>query len=334
MWQATNLNKRDITLDLGSPAGRDLARRLAAQADVVVENFSPRVVEQFGLDYESLAALRPDVIAVRMPGFGLDGPWRDYVGWALNIEQVSGMSAVTGYPQGPPCNVQGPADPIVGVHAGVALLAALEHRRRTGEGQLIEVAQIEVAACVAAEPVIEYSMNGIVPPRQGNRRRGCWQGVYPTDSDDTWVALSVRDDTDGSRLAHLMARPDLPADDHDAFDEAVAAWTRRQSAANVVAALREHNIPAEEVTRPERMYELPGLDARGFYEDFEHAVTGHHRYPGWPFRITPGPARHHRFAPPTLGQHNDEILGGLGLSRDELDALRRDHVIGERVMNT
>ena len=130
LWQATNLNKRDITLDLTSPPGRELARRLAAQADVVVENFSPRVMEQFGLDYPSLAALRPDVIGVRMPGFGLDGPWRDYVGWALNIEQASGMSAVTGYADGPPCNVQGPADPIVGVHAGVALLAALEHRRR------------------------------------------------------------------------------------------------------------------------------------------------------------------------------------------------------------
>ena len=292
------------------------------------------MVEQFGLDYDSLVALRPDVIAVRMPGFGLDGPWRDYVGWALNIEQVSGMSAVTGYPDGPPCNVQGPADPIVGVHAGVALLAALEHRRRTGEGQLIEVAQIEVGAAVTAEPVIEYSMNGVVRPREGNRRRGCLQGVYPTDSDDAWVALSVRDDTDWSRLTHRCDCPDLAAGDHDAFDEAVAAWTRTQSATNIVAALREHNIPAEEVTTPEQMYELPGLDARGFYEDFEHAVTGHHRYPGWPFRITPGPARHHRFAPPTLGQHNDEILGGLGLSRDELDALRRDHVIGERVMST
>jgi crotonobetainyl-CoA:carnitine CoA-transferase CaiB-like acyl-CoA transferase len=247
---------------------------------------------------------------------------------------VSGMSAATGYAQGPPCNVQGPADPIVGVHAGVALLAALDHRRRTGEGQLIEVAQIEVGAAVTAEPVIEYSMNGVVTPREGNRQRGCRQGVYPTDSDDAWVAVSVRDDADWSRLVRAMDCADLPADDHDGFDEAVAAWTRTQSAANVVAALREHHIPAEEVTRPERMYELPGLDAREFYEDFEHAVTGHHRYPGWPFRITPGPARHHRFAPPTLGQHNDEILGGLGLSRDELDALRRDHVIGERVMNT
>ena len=116
--------------------------------------------------------LKPDVILVRMPGFGLEGPWRDYVGWALNFEQTSGMAAVTGYAEGPPCNLQGPADPIVGVHAGVALLAALEHRRRTGEGQLIEVAQIEVAACVAAEPIIEYSMNAVARPREGNRRRG------------------------------------------------------------------------------------------------------------------------------------------------------------------
>ncbi len=165
MWQATNLNKRDITLDLTSDEGRDLARRLVREADVVVENFSPRVVEQFGLDYESLVELNPDVIQVRMPGFGLQGPWRDYVGWALNFERTSGMAAVTGYPDGPPCVLQGPADPIVGVHAGVALLAALEHRRRTGEGQLIEIAQIEVAASVVAEPVIEYSMNGVVLPR-------------------------------------------------------------------------------------------------------------------------------------------------------------------------
>ena len=127
---------------------------------------------------------------MRMPGFGLQGPWRDYVGWALNFEQTSGMSAVTGYADGPPCNLQGPADPIVGVHAGVALLAALEHRRRTGEGQLIEIAQIEVAACVTAEPVIEYSMNGVVRPREGNRSRGYVQGVYPTAADGAWVAIS------------------------------------------------------------------------------------------------------------------------------------------------
>jgi crotonobetainyl-CoA:carnitine CoA-transferase CaiB-like acyl-CoA transferase len=322
LWQATNLNKRDLTLDLTSRRGLEIARRLAAQADVVVENFSPRVVEQFGLDYESLVALKPDVIMVRMPGFGLRGPWRDYVGWALNFEQTAGMSAVTGYADGPPCNPQGPADPVVGVHAGVALLAALEHRRRTGEGQLIEVAQIEVAACVTAEPVIEYSMNGVVRPREGNRRRGYLQGVYPTSVEGSWVALSVPDD--GSV-------------DHDAFDELVAGWTRTQHPAAIVESLRAQGIAAEQVIAGEQMYDpdLIGaqLDARAYYEEFEHPITGSHRYPGWPFRITPGPEHHHRTAPPTLGQHNDEVLGGLGLSDDEVATLCDQRVIGERVLH-
>ncbi|MDM4138919.1 MULTISPECIES: CoA transferase [Mycobacterium] len=321
IWQGTNLNKRDLTLDLTSRRGLDIARRLAAQADVVVENFSPRVVEQFGLDYESLISLKPDVIVVRMPGYGLQGPWRDYVGWALNFEQTSGMSAATGYADGPPCNPQGPADPIVGVHAGVALLAALEHRHRTGAGQLIEIAQIEVAAAVTAEPVIEYSMNGVVRPREGNRRRGYLQGVYPTSEDDVWVALSVPDQ----------------AIDHDVFDELVAAWTRTQTAAAVVATLQAQGIAAERVITGDRMYdpELIGaqLDARGYYQELEHPITGPHRYPGWPFHITPGPRRHHRSPPPTLGQHNDEILRGLGLSEAEVADLRHQRVIGERVLN-
>lgn len=317
LWQATNLNKRDITLDLTSQRGREIARRLAADADIVVENFSPRVVEQFGLDYASLIAIKPDVIAVRMPGFGLEGPWRDYVGWALNIEQTSGMTAATGYPDGPPCNLQGPADPVVGVHAAVALLAALEHRRRTGEGQLIEIAQIEVAACVTAEPVIEYSMTGAVRPRVGNRMRGYLQGVYPTVDEDVWVAVSV---------------PDEGVLDHDMFDELVGSWTGTQSADKVVETLRAQGIPAERLATGDRMYDFLQLDARRFYEEFNHPVTGPRRYPGWPFRIVPGPAGHHRTGAATLGRHNDEILRGLGLSDDDLAALREQRVIGERVL--
>ena len=191
MWQGTNLDKRDITLDLTSEQGRELVapprsgcrRRggeLLAAGDRAV---------RAGLRIAGGAQARRDHRAHARVRF--EGPWRDYVGWALNFEQTSGMAAATGYADGPPCNLQGPADPIVGVHAGVALLAALEHRRRTGEGQLIEIAQVEVAACVTAEPVIEYSMNGVVQPREGNRRRGCLQGVYPTAEDDEWVALSV-----------------------------------------------------------------------------------------------------------------------------------------------
>jgi crotonobetainyl-CoA:carnitine CoA-transferase CaiB-like acyl-CoA transferase len=344
LWQATNLNKRDITLDLTSEEGRDLARRLVGHADVVVENFSPRVIEHFGLDYESLVEVKRDVIVVRMPGFGLRGPWREYVGWALNFEQTSGMAAVTGYADGPPCTLQGPADPIVGVHAGVALLAALEHRHRTGDGQLLEIAQIEVAACLTAEPVIEYSMNGIIQPRNGNRHRGFAQGVYPTEVEDDWVALSVRDDSDWAQLAAAMGRPDLiddarfaSADDrersHDDFDDVVAEWTRTRSAEAIVDTLGARHVPAERVMTADRMYDIAQLDERRYYEEFEHPVTGRHRYPGWPFTMTPGPGRHHRFKPPTLGQHNNEILHGLGLTDDEIEDLRARRVIGETALN-
>jgi crotonobetainyl-CoA:carnitine CoA-transferase CaiB-like acyl-CoA transferase len=333
MWQGTNLNKRDITLDLTSEPGRDLVRQLARDADIVIENFSPRVIEHFGLDYESLKELNPNVILLRMPGFGLRGPWRDYVGWALNFEQTSGMSAATGYADGPPCNLQGPADPIVGVHAGVALLAALEHRRRTGEGQLVEIAQIEVAACVAAEPVIDYSMNAVVRPREGNRRRGYLQGVYPTAEDDEWVALSVRDDADWAGMAAAMGRSDGPCRSHDEFDAVVADWTRIRKAADIVKALGEQGVPVEQVLTPDRMYELGQLDARGYYEEVEHPITGLHRYPGWPFRMTPGPSRHHRCAPPTLGQHNEEVLRELGVTDAGLDELRARQVIGEAALN-
>ena len=236
--------------------------------------------------------LNPDVIQVRMPGFGLQGPWRDYVGWAFNFEQTSGMAAVTGYADGPPCILQGPADPIVGVHAGVALLAALDHRRRTGEGQLIEIAQIEVAAAVAAEPVIEYSMNGVIRPREGNRRRGYLQGVYPTAEEGAWVAITVRDDTDWGRLVKVMARPDLQRGlAHDAFDAAVADWTRTLAPGELVDILTAQCIPAERVLTADRMYDIAQLDARGYYQELEHPITGVHRFPGWPFRITPGPAR-------------------------------------------
>ncbi|MEE2851893.1 MAG: CoA transferase [Actinomycetota bacterium] len=344
MWQGTNLNKRDITLNLGTEAGRELALKLAAEADVVVENFSPRVVEQFNLDYASLAKVNPDVIMVRMPGLGLEGPWRDYVGWALNFEQISGMSAATGYPDGPPCNLQGPADPIVGVHATVALLAALEHKRRTGEGQLIEVAQIEVGAAVTAEPVIEYSLTARAYEREGNRHRNYAQGVYPASDDDEWVAISVRDDSDWAAVVDVIGRPELLDDprfasprarlhNHDAFDETLSEWTAGRPPDEIAEALRRRGVPAERILTADRMYDVDQLGARGFYEELEHRLAGRQRFPGWPFRITPGPLRHHRAPSPTLGQHNGEVLAALGLSDEELTKLRDDQIIGERLLN-
>jgi crotonobetainyl-CoA:carnitine CoA-transferase CaiB-like acyl-CoA transferase len=146
--------------------------------------------------------------------------------------------------------------------------------------------------------------------------------VYPTIEDGVWVALSV---------------PGDDAVDHDVFDDLVAAWTRTQTATDIVETLRAQHVPAERVITADQMYDPDfigaQLDARGFYEEFEHPVTGTHRYPGWPFRITPGPARHHRTGAPTLGQHNDEILRSLDLSDDDVAALRDARVIGERALN-
>jgi crotonobetainyl-CoA:carnitine CoA-transferase CaiB-like acyl-CoA transferase len=145
----------------------------------------------------------------------------------------------------------------------------------------------------------------------------------------------VRDDADWAQLVEAMGRPDLLDRSlaHDEFDTAVADWTRAQTAAHVVDALGARDIPGEQVLTPDRMYDLPQLDARGYYEAVEHPVTGPHRYPGWPFRMTPGPSQHHRFGPPTLGQHNEEILRGLGLTDDELEDLRAKRVIGETALN-
>lgn len=257
---------------------------------------------------------------------------------------MSGMSAVTGYADGPPCNLQGPADPIAGVHATVALLAALEHRRRTGEGQLIEVAQVEVGAAVTAEPVIEYSLTGRIREREGNRHRDYAQGVYPAAGEDEWVAVSVRDDADWAAVTDAIGRPELRDDsrftsaqarlaNHDEFDEVLAQWVRLHAPDEAAEALRRRGVPSERLLTADRMYEVDQLEARGFYDDLEHRIAGRQRFPGWPFRISPGPSRHHRTTSPTLGQHNDEVLGALGLTREEIAALLEQHVIGERLLN-
>jgi crotonobetainyl-CoA:carnitine CoA-transferase CaiB-like acyl-CoA transferase len=149
------------------------------------------------------------------------------------------------------------------------------------------------------------------------------------------VALCVRDDTDWAHLIEAMGRPDLLERTlaHDEFDAVVADWTRAKTATEIINVLSAQHVPAEQVLTAERMYDIPQLDARGYYQEVEHPVTGPHRYPGWPFTMTPGPSRHHRFAPPTLGQHNEEILRGLGLTDDELDDLQARRVIGETALN-
>jgi len=201
IFAALNTNKKSLTLDLQSPRGREVLRRLIATCDVIVENFTPRVLDQIGLDFAAVQEIRPDAVMLRMPGFGLDGPWRDNPAFAYAIESASGLSWLTGYPDRPPYEPYSIGDPNAGVHAFNALLLALEHRRRTGEGVLVEAAMVDAALSISAEQVIEYSAYGALLERAGNRGpTAAPQNLYrAADIDefgrlDCWVAIAVATD--------------------------------------------------------------------------------------------------------------------------------------------
>ncbi|MDQ1521526.1 MAG: hypothetical protein QOI55_2599, partial [Actinomycetota bacterium] len=303
VFAAMNLNKRGITLDLGHRDGAAIARRLVERCDVVVENFTPRVLETFGFGYDDLRALRPDVVMLRMPAFGLTGPWRDRPGFAQTMEQLAGMAWVTGYEGGPPIIAGGLVDPMVGTHAALALVAALEHRDRTGEGQLVEVPLVEVAAAVTAEQVIRYAIDGELLGRRGEG------GVYRCTGDDEWIAVD-------------RERDPLPA-------EARAEWCSTRKAPDAAAELVASGIPAAAMVPAWLTLDDPQLRARRFFEPVEHPVVGVHDYPTWPMRFSAGPDRYWHTSAPTLGEHTDAVLREeLGITDDELVRLRDEHVIG------
>ena len=200
IFSALNTNKKSLTIDFADPVGVELVKRIAATCDVVVENYTPRVLDGAGLDYESLRAVNRDLVMVRMPGFGLDGPWRDLAAFAFVIEDASGLTWLTGHPDLLPNEPYGVGDPNAGLHALVGLLVALRHRDRTGEGSLVEAAMVDAALNIAAEQVIEQSAYGALLTRTGNRGpcaapQNLYQAAAPPEGrDDVWVAIAVADE--------------------------------------------------------------------------------------------------------------------------------------------
>jgi crotonobetainyl-CoA:carnitine CoA-transferase CaiB-like acyl-CoA transferase len=349
LFQAPNTNKRDLTLDMSSAEGLELARKLIAESDVVVENYSPRVMESWGLDERSLLELNPELIVVRMPAFGLTGPWRDRVGFAQTMEQISGLAFLTGYPDGHPLTPNGPCDPIAGMHAAIALLLALEHRAATGLGMQLESIMVGGALNVAAEQVIEFSAYGRLLQRDGNRSP--WaapQGAYLcADQDaagerDTWVVIAVESDEQWAALVAALDSPDWATRDgldtaegrraaHDELDEHLSAWCADRPADGVVEALWPAGVPAGRVLFAHEHTGLEQFAHRGFIETVEHPVTGASRHVGFPVRFGNGPERVHRRPTPTLGQHNEEILRELiGVSAEEYEKLEGAGVVGTR----
>jgi len=342
LFNAINLNKRGVTLDLSRTEGRDLFLRLAAIADVVVENFTPRVMENFGLTYETLREVRRDIVMLRMPGWGLEGPWRDRPAFASTMEQASGIAWTTGRSDGPP-ELPGLCDPLTGVHAAFAVLAALEERRRTGEGQQVELAMLDLAVNVSVEQTLEHAAYGYRMERQGNRGSAAApQGVYST-VDHAWLALAVGTDDQWQALCQILGIAEL-ADDvslarapgrhaaHDRIDSAVARWSAGQTLAEALGELRRAGVPAEAVASAYEIDQEPQMISRGFWEEVSHPVVGTYRYPGWPMRLSGGPDRWYRRPAPLLGQHNQEVLRGLlGLTDHELASLRSKAIIGDRL---
>jgi crotonobetainyl-CoA:carnitine CoA-transferase CaiB-like acyl-CoA transferase len=346
IFSGLNTNKKGLTLDLQSAAGRELLTRLIATCDVIVENFTPRVLDQIGLDFAAVQAVRPDAIMLRMPGFGLDGPWRDNPAFAYVIEAASGVSWLTGYPDRNPYEPYSVGDPNAGVHALNALLLALEHRRRTGQGVHIEAAMVDAALNVAAEQVIEHSAYGALLQRDGNRGpTAAPQNLYRTNEvdefgrRDCWVAVAVATDQQWAGLRDALGRPDWATDPalatavgrrryHNLIDDHLNAWCERRSGDDIVEAMWSHGVPVAKVMQPHRQSELPQLAARGFFEEVEHPVNARTPHSTVPFTSSRGPDRIHLRPAPLLGQHNNELLSELGLTDSEIAELEAKGVIG------
>ncbi|AYE97010.1 CoA transferase [Mycobacterium paragordonae] len=340
VFHAMNTNKRSVTLDLGSDEGRGLFRTLVAGADVVIENFSPRVMDHFGLTADVLLKINPRLVVTRMPAFGLAGPWRERVGFAPTMEQLGGLTWVTGLPETPPVTPRGACDPLAGVHAAFAVLAALHFAERTGTGQQVELPMLETVLNTTAVQPIEAEVFGKTLSRRGNRGQGgALQNIYRCAGDDDWIAVSVGDDRQWASLVNVigaLSDEGLTTDAGrreraDEIDHVLQDWFAAQPLDATVELLAAAGVPVAPVGSPSLVTENPQLRARGFFESLEHPRTGPGLYPTPPFALLTGQQQWLLRPPPTLGEHNEDVLRDqCGLTEGELAHLAAGKVIGNR----
>ncbi len=319
-----NRNKRDVALDLSREEGKEVLLDLVRQCDVLIENNSARVMPNLGLGWEQLHQVNPRLIMVSMSGYGVDGPRQNWSAYGSNIETTTGLTSVTGYPDGVLSRTTlYYADPIAGILGAVAAMAALEHRRRTGEGQWIEMALNECGAAFMAEPLLDYLANGVVRKPMANRDpRFAPQGVYANAGTDHWVAICVQSDQDWIELASAMGRPDLANDHelatvggrwarHDELDKEIGAWTATLEQYEVAWELQRRGVSAAPVLANWQVLPDPHIHHRSFYQSIEHPVVGVYPTSTWPWKFSRTPGRLERPGP-LFGEHNRQILDALG----------------------
>jgi len=337
-----NRNKYGITLDLGQQKGKDILKRLVEIADVLVENYSPRVMPKLGLDYPALREINPRLVMMSLPALGGSGPDKDYLAFGQTIDCISGMAYLTGYIGEEPMLESGLSygDPLSGMNAAFGVVSALISRRRTGKGMHIDLSQVEGLIAFNADSIMDYTMNGRVRGRMGNRDRAMApHGCYRCKSSDKWVTIAIASDDAWKRLCSTIDSPPWSKDERfadvnsryahqDELDRLIEAWTIEHEPYEVMHLLQSADIPAGPVLDSRELIEEPHLNARGIWERTPHPVAGTHPEIG-PFASFSKTPLHIRTPAPCLGEHNEYVFGKLlGMSADEISLLEKDGIIG------
>lgn len=336
-----NRNKRGVTLDLTRRQGVALAKRLAAGADIVVDNYSVDVLPKLGLGYDVLRTLNPRLVMMSMSAFGTNSTSRACRAYGSTLEQGSGLPSLIGKAGGPPVMSHiAFGDAVGGLNGCAAVLVALIHARTTGRGQFIDLAQIECMLPFAVPWITLHSIDGAPPVKYGNRHPQLVpHGCFRCAGEDNWVMVAATDQDMWQRLARLIGRADWAKDvslktaearrdSEDLIEQAIAAWTITRDADQAMSELQAAGIAAGVARLPIDLLSDRHLKSRGHLQEAERAFIGRHPQPSMPIREDERPYAI-RSAAPTLGEHNREILSGLlGLSDTEIAHLARDGIIG------
>ena len=340
IWNCLNHSKLGVTLNIRDPEAQKLIKELVAVSDVVIENFSTGVLDRQGLGYEDLRRIRPDLIMLSGSTMGTVGPDRDSTGFGPNVCSYAGQPSITGYEGGQPQNLGGNwPDYLVGTMMVHSVLSALWHRRRTGEGQRIEIAMAEVVSSMIPEAFLDFTMNGRVPTRIGNHDPHMSpHNVYRCVNEDEWVAIAVQSDNEWAKMCKVMGQPDLATDSRFAtlvsrkrneatLDDLISDWTRLRSPSEVTDPLQGEGIATGPVMEVMSLMVDPHFRERGNIIEMDHTEVGPREVAGLPIRFSEIP-RSAYYTAPLLGEHNDEVFCGLlGRGSREIDCLKDTQAI-------
>ena len=336
-------NQRSMAADIMQPEGREAFLRLIEHSDVFIENNVPETIEKANLTYEVLREVNPRIIVLRMPAYGLDGPYKNYRAWGTHVEGMIGHHLIRSYPDETPDRMSPAftADALSGVTGAFAVVAALRHRDRTGQGQQIEMPLAEAYLPALGEYILDYTMNGRITPQLGNRHPAhAPHGVYPAAGEDHWIAIDVGSDEEFAALCGVLEAPALASDERfqtsqrrwmeaAALDAELGNYTRAHDRHDLFHALQRAGVTAAPLHDELDALASEQLAAREWFEETEYPGVGTHPYPGLLFRMANTPNRV-RTPPPKLGEHSREIyLELLGYSAAEYEALEARWLVGE-----